>query len=142
MIAAIIILSILSIIGIILAILYLYSCADANYNFNIFGFGSLSFIPPALASIGSLIAWTKNISYWEALLQKDIDVLISLGVASIAFMWIFVLIFRRTNFIIALLTMLLVPPCLFIFFLIGVGLFSSPIGWLWFIWMTLSTDKS
>lgn len=145
MIAAIIILFILVIIGIILAISYLYSCADENYNFNIFGFGSLSLIPPALAAIGHFIVGTRNTNYWEALLQKDIDVVVSLGIASLVFIWIFVLIVRRTNFVIALLTMLLVPPCLFTIFLIliviGFGLFSSPIGWLWLIWMALNEKK-
>lgn len=142
MITIIIILSILVIIGIILAIFYLHSCAYENYDFNIFGFGSLSLIPPALASIGHFIVGSRSTNYWEALLQKDIDVIVSLGIASLVFIWIFVLIVRKTNFLIALLTMLLVPPCLFTTFLIliaiGAGLFSSPIGWLWLIWMTLN----
>ncbi|MBE9213012.1 hypothetical protein IQ247_10025 [Plectonema cf. radiosum LEGE 06105] len=145
MIATIIILFILAIIGIVLAVFYLYSCADQNYNFNVFGFGSLSLIPPALASIGHFIVGSRNTNYLEALLQKDIDVVVSLGIASLVFIWIFVLIIRRTNFLIALLTMLLVPPSLFTIFLIliviGFGLFSSPIGWLWLIWMALNEKK-
>jgi len=105
----------------------------------------LSLIPPTLASIGLVITIFKQRDYFESLRNGDLDILLSLGIAAIAFVWIFLFILQKTNFVIALLTMFILPP--FLFFLYACcaavfsGLFSSPFGWAYLIYLALSENK-
>jgi len=111
--------------GIAFAVFTVYSYADEHYSFNVFGFGSLSLIPPALVSLGFFAIDYRGKDYWDALRNNDLDILISLGLAAIAFVWILILISRRTNLWIALFTMLVMPSILIIagiiFVLIAIG---------------------
>lgn len=104
-----IILGLSILVGIVFAVFRVYSYADKNYSLNIFGFGGLSLIPPVLASLGFFVTANREKDYWEALRHADLDILVSMGSAAIAFVWILMLISRRTNFWIALFTMLVVP---------------------------------
>jgi membrane-bound acyltransferase YfiQ involved in biofilm formation len=110
----IILLALLTLIGTGFGFSALVNYANTKYKFNIFGFGWLSLIPPALASLGFFVVTYRGTNYWEALQLGDIDVVISLVLATIAFIGIITLIYRRTNLWVALLIMLIAPPCLLV----------------------------
>jgi hypothetical protein len=137
-------------IGFILYLLNSY--VQETYSFSIFGFGagSLSLIPPALASIGILTTSNKEGGYWNLLWRGDLDILIPLGIALIAFIWIFILIRNVTDSMVALLTMLIAPPSLFLLFLTtayGVGIafamLKTPLGWVFLLvyWLSSSGES-
>jgi hypothetical protein len=109
-----IILSLLAIVGIGYGYLRLFDYAFEKYDFNIFGRGLLSIIPPVLASLGFWVVNGRKENYWQALLNKDLDVVIALILGLISFIFMFFLFLKETNWWISLLTMLLVGPVLII----------------------------
>jgi hypothetical protein len=111
---AAILLSLFALAGIGFGYLYLYNYANDNYKFNIFGYGSLSIIPPALACIGFFVVDSRKENYLQSLLSGDLDIVLSLLAAVIAFVWVFRLFLRKTDWLVAILTMLLTPPIVII----------------------------
>ncbi|MDF5731001.1 MAG: hypothetical protein PUP92_24100 [Rhizonema sp. PD38] len=116
--ALIIILGLLVIIAIGFAFSFVFKYAIREYSFNLLGIGWLSLIPPALASIGFFIFGRD---YFKALQQGNLDVVVSLGVAVMAFIGIFIFFYQKTNLWIALFTMLVAPLCLLICILYLIG---------------------
>ncbi|MDB9342630.1 hypothetical protein PN456_03185 [Nodularia spumigena CS-586/05] len=110
----IIVLTLSSIVGIGFGFVALSDYINTKYDFNILGRGYLSLIPYGLASLGFFVVTARGKNYWESLQQGDSDVVISLVLATIAFMGIITLIYRRTNLWVALLIMLIAPPCLLV----------------------------
>ncbi|AFY35698.1 hypothetical protein Cal7507_5363 [Calothrix sp. PCC 7507] len=125
----IILLALLTLIGIGFGFFTLVDYADTKYHFNIFYFGWLSLIPPALASLGFFVVINRGRNYWQALHSGDINVVISLVLATIVFIGILTLICRQTNLWVALLIMLIAPPylllsvLLFVLYAIGYVLY-------------------
>jgi hypothetical protein len=107
---AVVILSLLTLAGIGFGYFYLYEYVRREYDFEPFGSGLLSIVPTALAGLGFAVVSGRQENYWEALFSGDLDVVLSLFLATVAFGWIFNLFLKKMNWWVALLAMVLIPP--------------------------------
>ena len=64
---AVIILSLLTLVGIGFGYFYLYEYVSSKYDFDVFKFGLLSILPPALVGLGFAVVSGREENYWQAL---------------------------------------------------------------------------
>ena len=117
---AVIILSLLTLVGIGFGYFYLYEYVSSKYDFDVFRFGLLSIVPPALVGLGFAVVNGREENYWQALLNGDLDVVLSLFLATAAFAWIFNFLLKKTNWWVALLAMVMIPPAIILVAVIGI----------------------
>lgn len=99
---AVIILSLLTLVGIGFGYFYLYEYVSSKYDFDVFKFGLLSILPPALVGLGFAVVSGREENYWQALSNRDLDVVLSLFLSTAAFAWMFSFLLKKTNWWVAL----------------------------------------
>ena len=117
---AVIILSLLTVAGIGFGYFYLYEYVSRKYDFDVFSFGLLSIVPSALVGLGFAVVSGRKGNYWQALSSGDLDVILSLFLATAAFAWIFSLFLKKTNWWVALFAMVLIHPAIILVVAIGI----------------------